>query len=194
MQTLNVKFKGIDTLLVNNPQTSDPLNKYAKEHKRIYSKRSKTDEDVLKMREIELRSKIYWDDEIGLYVPSTWVLASITGISWARGKVSKTAIRSAVFPSEPKLKLEFEGSSSIKEPIDIVKNDKFHNVVSLKQGQNRLVKASPIFHKWSFRLDIDFDPSVINENELKDLITHGAMYGGFGDFRPTHGRATVEFQ
>lgn len=194
MQTLKFKLKGYDSLLVNNPQTSDPLNKYAKEMKNISGKRKKTDEDIIAMREIELRAKIYWDSEIGIYVPSTWIVAAIAGVSWSKAKIKKADIRSSVFPTAPKLKLNYSGMNTVKEPIDIVKNAEFHNVVSIKQGQVRVVKATPIFNGWSVDVEVDFDNTVLNEAELKSLIVQASTYGGYGDFRPTYGRATVEFE
>lgn len=194
IQALTIKYTGLDSLLQNNPQMSDPLNKYSKEMKLVTGKRKKTDDDILTMREIELRAKIYWDEALGgIYVPSTWVTASIQGVSWSKAKIKKADIRACVFVTEPKLKLTYEGMEKVKKPLDIVKQDQFHNVASLKQGQVRVVKATPIFHGWSFAATVEFDDSIINERELKELIEYGAAFGGFGDFRPTHGRATVEF-
>jgi hypothetical protein len=193
MKTIKVKYTGVDEILFNNPQMSDPLNKYTKEMKTFSGKRKKTDDDVLTMRKIELRAKIYHDDELGIYVPSTWVTASIQGVSWAKAKVKKADIRASVFVTQPKLKLHYEKMNLVKNPIDIVNNEHFHKVLSLKQGQVRVVKATPVFNKWSFECDIDFDDTIINESELKGLIKYGATFGGFGDFRPTYGRANVEF-
>jgi len=194
MKSITVIYTGIDTLLQNNPQMSDPLNKYSKEMKTISGKRKKTDDDIVAMREIELRAKMYWDEGMGVYIPSSWVTASIQGVSWSRAKIKKADIRAAVFVTEPKLKLTYDGMDTVKAPLDIVKNERFHRVMSLKQGQVRVVKAAPQFSKWSFEAEIEFDPEIINEAELKALIEYGAAYGGFGDFRPTFGRANVEFK
>ena len=98
-----------------------------------------------------------------------------------------------MFPTKPKIKLSYDGMEKVSTPVDIVKNSDFHNVVSLKQGQVRVVKAAPIFNNWSAEIELDYDDSVINLSELKTLLEHSACYGGFGDFRPTHGRATVDF-
>ena len=194
MKSITVIYTGIDTLLQNNPQMSDPLNKYSKEMKTISGKRKKTDDDIVAMREIELRAKMYWDEGMGVYIPSSWVTASIQGVSWSRAKIKKADIRAAVFVTEPKLKLTYDGMGTVKAPLDIVKNERFHRIMSLKQGQVRVVKAAPQFAKWSFEAEIEFDPEIINESELKALIEYGAAYGGFGDFRPTFGRANVEFK
>lgn len=194
MKSLNVKITGIEPLLLNNPQSVDPFNRYAKASKEITAKRKKTDEDLLKLREIELESKIYWDDAIGLWVPSTWIIAAIAGQSWAKAKIKKAEIRSCVFINSSKIKLNYAGESKVKEKVDIVKNEQFHTVLNLKQGQVRVCKAAPIFHDWSFKFELLFDDSIINESDLKNLIDIAAKFGGFGDFRPTYGRAMAEFK
>jgi hypothetical protein len=193
IQTITARYTGIDSLLQNNPQMSDPLNRFSKEMKQITGKRKKTDDDIAAMRDLEVRAKIYFDDEMGIYVPSTWVTASIAGISWARAKIKKGDIRACVFATQQKLKLNYDGMERVQKPMDIVGDQSFHLIQSLKQGQVRVVKATPVFHNWSFECTLEFDDSIINEAELKQLIQYGAKFGGFGDFRPTYGRAMVEF-
>lgn len=192
IQSIHVTFSGIDQLLQNNPQTSDPLNKYAKEMKKISSKRKKQDDDILEMRRIEMRSKMYWDDEIGVYVPSSWVMAALCANSWSRAKIKKADIRAAVFATDWKLPLDYKGKPSVSEPLDIVDNEDFQLVKSLKQGQVRVVKAIPAFSEWSFSCRIEFDDSMVSGDELTGLIEYSAKFGGFGDFRPTYGRAIPE--
>jgi len=192
IQSMNVTFRGIDQLLQNNPQTSDPLNKYTKEMKKITAKRKKVDDDILEMRRIEMRSKMYWDEEIGVYVPSSWVMASICSNSWSRCKIKKSDIRAAVFVTAWKLPLEYDGKKGVTDPLDIVDDEKFQCIKSLKQGQVRVVKAAPVFSNWEFSCEIEYDDAIISEADMVSLIEYGSKYGGFGDFRPTYGRAIPE--
>ena len=62
----------------------------------------------------------------------------------------------------------------------------------LPQGGVRVPKHCPIFHDWSFEFGIDYDDTVLDEDDLLALLKQAAYYGGFGDFRPTFGRCTVE--
>ncbi|MBY3789543.1 hypothetical protein HPQ32_14035 [Photobacterium carnosum] len=194
MEQLKVKITGIEPLLLNNPQTVDPFNKYARAAKLITAKRKKTDEDLYRLREIGIESKIYFDDVVGLYIPSTWITASIASQSWAKAKIKKADIRSCVFINQSKIKLNYTGMDKVKEKVDVVNNDQFHAVLNLKQGQVRVTKAAPIFHDWSFEFEVLFDDTIINESELKGLIEFGAKFGGYGDFRPTYGRSFATFE
>jgi hypothetical protein len=39
---------------------------------------------------------------------------------------------------------------------------------------------------------VEFDDTVVDFGSLNRIVERSAMYGGFGDFRPTFGRATAE--
>ena len=192
IKNLKVKFDGMSPLLQNNAQTVDIFNKYSKLKKPLTSKRSKTDEDVLELRNIEVESKVYFDEEIGIYVPQKWLSASLAKNSWAVIKVKKDHVRAGIFIIEDKTKLHFDGDNKVKTIKDIAKNEKFVTTLILPQGQVRLAKSFPIFHKWSFSFNIDYDDSIFNFSELKQLLEYCGKYNGFGDFRPTYGRALCE--
>lgn len=194
MKSLTVQIKGIEPLLINNPQAVDPFNKYSRAAKEITSKRKKTDEDLLKLREIEIESKLYFDEKVGVWIPATWITAAIAAQSWAKAKIKKADIRSCVFVNESKIKLNYAGMDKVKTKTDVVKNEMFHTVLNLKQGQVRVCKAAPIFNDWSVEFEILFDDTIINASDLKNLIEIAAKFGGFGDFRPTYGRALATFK
>jgi len=192
-QSFNVKFTGFTPLLLNNPQTVDSFNKYSIAKKKYTSKRSKTEEDVLALRELEIESKLYFDDELKVYVPTAWVIAMIAKNAWAIAKVKKETIRGGVFVQKEKAKLSYDSDNLVKKLSDISGNEKFTRTLILPQQQVRLAKSFPIFHNWSFSVELEFDNKIVDESSLKQILEHRALYGGFGDFRPTYGRCKVEF-
>jgi hypothetical protein len=192
IKTLTAKFTGISPLLQNNPQTVDPFNHYAKLKKPLTSKRSKTEEDLLMIREIEVESKVFFDDELGVYVPTRWVLAAIAKNSHALAKIAKAKVRGAVFTVSEKAKLHYDGMDVVKTKKDIVKNERFVTTLILPQQQVRLAKNFPIFHKWSFEVELEYDDTIIDTIDMKRILEYSGKYGGFGDFRPTYGRCLAE--
>lgn len=192
MEEIRIKVSGISPLLLNNPQSVDPFNEYKIASSKITSKRTKTEEDHYRLREIEVRSKIYWDDDTGIYIPSSWIIAAIGQNSNALCKIGKAKIRGAVFVESDKIKLNYESQNKVKTPEDIVKNKFFHHLMILKQGQVRVPKLAPIFHRWSFETTLETDPAILDSSDVERILHHSAKYGGFGDFRPTFGRARVE--
>jgi len=193
IRTAKYTITGNSPLLLNNPQTVDRFNVYAKRMSQINAKKTRrTDADYLELRDLEIRSKIYWDDGDGIYVPSRWILAALAKMSHGVVKISKANLRGTVFAVEDKLPLNYRNKSRVKSPEDIIKQDEFRHVMLLPQGGVRIAKATPIFHDWSFSGTLEYDDTQIDPESLERLLQHVSKYGGFGDFRPTFGRATAE--
>lgn len=189
METIRYRIEGVEPLLLNNPQTVDVFNEYSKLKTVITNKKKKTDDDIIELRRLEVLSKTYFDENIGVYVPSKWMGAQIASNGWARVKIKKSDIRACVFSVEPKIKLHYTGMDKVKTVDDISNNPQFVKTMLLKQGQSKLAKCSPIFNDWHFESAIEFDPAMIDKTTLIRLMDYGAAYNGFGDFRPTYGRA-----
>lgn len=190
MEILRYTISG-NTLLINNPQSVDVFNKYAKAKKQITGKRKKTDEDHIELRRLEVESKIYFDKLLKVFIPSSWVMAAIAGRSFKQAKISKADIRSSVFTNEEKIKLHYADDHLVNELSDISGNPIFVKTLLLKQGQVKLAKSAPCFKNWSFSSSLVFDPEIIDESSLIQILKSAALYGGFGDFRPTYGRAEL---
>lgn len=193
IQSALVKITGMDYLLQNNPQTVDPFNRYSKAKKAITNKRTgKTEDDLIELGNIETESKIYFDDALGVYVPNRWLTEAICTAAFSTVKIGKDKMRGGVFATDSKAKLEYDDMKKVKTIADVVMNPKFRHRAMLPQGQVRVPKDFPIFKNWSFETIIEFDDSVIDFEGLKRIIERTAKYVGFGDFRPTFGRATAE--
>lgn len=193
IQQIAVTFNGTRSLLLNNPQMVDRFNKFTKLIAPINAKRTRrTDEDYLHLADLEVEAKTYFDDELGVYVPSRWVMAGLAKSTYKVAKISKADVRSAVSINQDKVSLMYEGMEKVKTIADIVKNSDFRHKMILPQGQIRIAKSMPIFHNWSFSFSLAFDDTVLDFDDLQRALQHSATYGGFGDFRPSFGTATAE--
>lgn len=193
-KTIKIKVSGISNLLQNNPQSVDPFNSYSVAKKKLTSKKSKTESDLLKLKDIEVESKIFFDKELGVYIPSSWILSSIASNSFAQAKIAKQKIRGAVFTTEHKIKLVYKDMDKVKKITDIVGNENFIHKMILPQRGVRLAKYFPIFEDWSFESEVEYDSVILDAEDLKKILTYGANYNGFGDFRPTYGRAEISYE
>ena len=193
IQQARIVVTGISPLLQNNPQTVDPFNHYAKSKKAITNKRTaKTDDDLLELGNLETESKLYFDDEVGVYIPATWITEAIICTGFSVAKIGRAKMRGGLFATEPKIKLKYRGMNKVKTITDVVMNSEFRHRMLLKQGQVRVPKDAPIFHDWSFETAVEFDDTVVDMGSLRRIVERSAKYGGFGDFRPTFGRANAE--
>ncbi len=192
IKTISVKFTGISPLLQNNPQTVDVFNYYSKKKKPLVKKGAKrTDEDTMAMRIIDVESKIFLDEDTGVYIPDGWMTAFLASNTKPRSFTLKD-VRGGIFTTHHKAKLSFDGMNLVKTKEDISGNDKFIYLRTVKQGQIRLVKPFPIFHEWSFEYELEYEDTMFDIDELTAHIKHNAKYGGFGDFRPSFGRCIAE--
>lgn len=194
MRNAEISITGVSPLLMNNPQTVDRFNGFAKRMAAINAKKTRrTDDDYLELRDLEMESKTYFDKGgVGIYVPSSWLSEAIATAAFRVAKISRADIRGALFTTEEKIPLKFRDMDKVKAITDIIKNENFRIVLNLPQGQTRLAKAFPIFHQWSFKTSVEFDDKIIDPDSVTRIVEHTAKYGGFGDFRPKFGRAAAE--
>lgn len=183
---------GTSPLLMNNPQTVDPFNKFSKLKKPLTSKKQKTEEDLIELGNLDVESKLYFDELLGVYVPATWLTEAIITTAFAVAKIGRNKMRGGLFATEPKIPLTYADMKDVKRPSDVVYSQKFRHRMILPQQNVRIAKDAPIFHDWSFTTVIEFDDKIVDFPTLKRIVEHAAKYGGFGDFRPTFGRAVAE--
>lgn len=190
---LKVTYKGIRPLILANPQTVDRFNPYARRMAAINAKKTnRTDDDYRELADLEVRSRSYWNDDTGVYVPGRWVLASIAQNSNAIAKVSKLKIRGSLFVDQETLPLTYAHQNKVKTIDDIVGNEVFRLRMILPQKGVRVAKSMPHFLDWSFSANLTYDEKTIDPDQLEAVIKYSAERVGFGDFRPTFGRCTAE--
>jgi hypothetical protein len=193
IRTAQVSIQGVTPLLMNNPQTVDRFNGFSRRMAQINAKKTRrTDDDYLELRDLEIEAKTYFNADLGVYAPTSWLAEAVATAAFKVAKISRADIRGAMFTTADKVKLQYRDMDKVQDITDVVKNESFRLMLTLPQGQVRVVKAFPIFHKWSFATDLAFDDKIIDPDSLTRIVQHTAKYGGFGDFRPKFGRATAE--
>ena len=73
---MKVKVKGVSPLLIHNGRCANPLDPYAKRMKALTSKRNKTEDDLDAILELQWEASLYWDDNLGLHMPSENLFAA----------------------------------------------------------------------------------------------------------------------
>ena len=126
IKEISVKINGISPLLMHNPQTVDRFNPYTKRMAQINAKKkNRTDEDYRELASIEMASSLYFDTNLGVYVPTRWILSAYAKHSFSIGKVSKANVRRSVFTLQDNVKLHYAQMDKVKESIDVVNNSFF---------------------------------------------------------------------
>ena len=69
-KVFDVQIEGISPIIFHNLRLANPLGEYAKKIKEITAKKKKTDAELIKLQELEFLGSLYYNDEIGVYIPN----------------------------------------------------------------------------------------------------------------------------
>jgi len=185
-EKLEVKIKGVSPLILHSNQTADPLNEHTKAIKKVSSVRKKTDKDHEQLAELEWRAALYVNDDGKVIVPGDCIKAML--IESAKKQKLGKAFKPAVFCFDDAL-VEYDGPKNIDK---LYESGKFISRAVVKVMQARIVRTRPIFHDWKLTFTLDYLPTEIDVDQVKDaMITAGRLIG-LCDWRPVHGRFEVE--
>lgn len=186
METITFKING-PALLVHSIRLANPLDPITKRMKALTSIRKKTDENLADIADIEFEGGLYHDEVIGPYIPGMWLDACMID----GGKLQKngTKIRQSALVLEDMVPLQYEGPRTLAK---LIADPKFRDVRAVTIGQAKLMRCRPKFTNWSAQFSVQFDPQLINRNELEAALHAAGQCKGLGDFRPRFGRFTAE--
>lgn len=172
-------------LLMHNGRLSNPMDPYTKRLKELTGARTKTDETHAAIMRAEFEGGLYWDEDLGPYLPAEMVEAGIK----EGGRVSKNGkkIEAGVFIMESRVRLDYEGPRSIDGLYP-----KFSKVSGVRVQKNRVIRTRPCFHNWSATFTLQAVPDLVNEEDIIRAIEDAGRVKGIGDWRPRCGRFVLK--
>lgn len=185
---MKVRLIGTSAMLHHNVQQADPLNKYAKEMKKISGKRNKTEEDHKKMAEIEFMAGLYIGEDGDFVVPSEMIEAVL--INAAKKEKSGPIAKSSVYCHDDFKFTKYAGPDDLNERL----NDKRcydRRIVSLVKA--KIARTRPKFIGWEIEGVVLYDHNHVNKDDLKRWFEVAGSIVGIGDYRPKFGRFEVKF-
>lgn len=184
-----LRIQGTTPLIMHNAQLSDPLNQFTRALKEMTSKRIKTEDDLKEMARREWAGGLYFNPEIGPYIPGQNVERSLLDAA-RMNKLGKT-IERGVFVTTNENPLIYSGSRDIEKMID---DENFRLMSSVKVGQQRVMRCRPLFRDWAIKAELYVDETQLDLSSLRGIVERAGKFIGLGDWRPRYGRyiATVE--
>ena len=186
MQIIKFRITGTKPLLMHSDKFADPLNPATKAHKELTSKRKKSDEDHEAIAKSEWLGGLYYDEDLGPYLPGVMLDAVI--VSGAKLSKLGTHVKRSVEVMDFKVPLVYDGPRTPQELWDA----RFYDARSVKVQAARLMRYRPLFMSWSAEFDVVFDEESINQEQVVKCLVDGGLYAGIGDYRPKFGRFSVE--
>lgn len=198
METVRLQGMG-QPMLMHSDTLANPLAPETIAHKILTSKRKKTDEDYWQIAYSEWKNSMYWDDEIGVYLPVFNVRKSL--IEGARLRKLGKQIERGVYFDEEKITLkrfdrkkffeenEFSVKNYPKTQDDMWRNHtEYADARTVVVNRSKLYRYRPCFRNWTLDVKFLYDIEVIT---LEDIIISFEAAGqriGIGDFRPLYGK------
>ena len=184
---VDVHIEGIAPMMMHNGGLADPTNYWAKEIKKYSSKRKKTDDDHWKLKELEFKGGLYFDDNTGPYIPDTWIEKNIRdgAAEFKQGKL----ILSGVVCTEEKIKLIYDGP---EDPDEMFKDARFVDTRGVVVQRQRIMRTRPKFPAWEAKFQLQILKEVISPNDVERALDKAGLLKGLGDYRPKYGRYVVK--
>lgn len=194
MNSITFRITGRGPLMMDNNQTADPRNEYAKRLKELHkaSKRKGADVDAILEKQSILRVKagLYWNKELGLYIPAANLRAAfIDGAKLDR--MGANCKRYAIIAGPAKL--IHNGS----DDLDELANDPRYRYDSImKSGMVQVPTTRAIVPEWSCEFTINYSGNdKMNRDDIIHFVTQSGNFCGIGASRGYgFGRFSVEVQ
>ena len=178
MKKLHVVLNGTSPLIEHSPKCVNPLHPLAKEMKLLTSKRKKTEEDLIKIFDLEWESGVYWDDSIGLVIPNECIAA--TFLAGAKMNKNGSQFQKYVHIMDGLAPLDIGEVQS----YDKLKTDvRFRDVRSVCVQKARVIRTRPRFNTWRTEFDLMFDETKIDLDTVILAIENAGNYIGICEMR-----------
>lgn len=186
MKTLKVTWKGISPLIMHSCQCVNPLHPISREMKKYTSKKKKTEEDLLKIADLQWEAGAYWQDGLGLYIPAENVEATIRN----GGKANKKGKDIEKYVNVIDLYIPFNyGENLTKEQL--IKSYEYRDNRIMVISRNRVPVTRPRFDQWNITFNLSYNEEKIDLDEIIDAMEYSGQYVGLCDSRPKYGKFVI---
>lgn len=183
MKILKFKIEGVCPLLQHDDKTANPFNDYSKQLKAISSKRKKTEDDLLEMARIEWLAALYYTPQNSYFMKAECFEGAFYEAAKTKklGKTFKEAVR---IPDTPLFHFEHEALT----PEQLFLMDDYKDFRTIRVQRAKILRCRPIFNEWNCEVEIWYEETRLDEQELKDIVNYAGRYIGICDYRPKYGR------
>ena len=189
MQSIKFKMTGVCPLMLNNPQTVNPMNEYAKALKELTSKRSKTDDDQNEIFHLKFLASCYYNDKGQYIIPANMIAKSFE--SAAKENKLGAKFQRSVFVLKDSV-LKFKDNGCPPEELWQNHSDTYVDIRPVGIQKSKVVTARMIVPEWSLEGELYYDDTQLNKSEVWLAMTNAGLRYGIGTYRACYGRYTVK--
>lgn len=193
MKKFTITLTGEAPLLMHNAQLSDKFNPITREMAKITAKRTKkTDDDEWELRRLEFMGGLYYDPDLGPFIPAENMEASLAKAAGLtrNGQDVKRGVRI----NTAQAPLMYDGPRDRDGLWNGGDTAGHAHFASVKVGQARIIRTRPVFRKWMVEFDGIIDPNILDPESLDEFLGKAGTMIGLGDWRPRYGTFTHELK
>lgn len=183
MKTIKIELKGLSPLLMHSTRSVNPLDPLNIELKKLTEKRKKTEEDYRKISDLEWLLSLYWDDNIGLYIPAENIERCVQNAG--KNKRKGAAFERGFSCVDMQIPLDI-GEKLTKD--EMFKDFRFRDVRSMVVDRKRIMRTRARFNMWKCSFLAMYDESVLNFRDVVEALDYAGKYVGLCDSRPKYGK------
>ena len=186
MKNLLVTWKGATPLIMHSCQCVNPLHPISIEMKKYTSKRKKTEEDLMKIADLEWEAGAYWKDGLGLYIPAENVEATI--INGAKANRKGSDIEKYCDVTDLYIPFEY-GENLTKE--ELIASYEYRDTRVMTVMRSKILRTRPRFDQWEITFNFRYDEEKIDIATITQAMEYAGAYVGLCDSRPKYGKFVV---
>jgi hypothetical protein len=160
---------------------------FARELKKLTSKRDKTDADLAELAHVEWLGSLYLHEGAPC-LPGELLEAVLLEAARKRRKGKQVA---AGVYCDGNFPLQYDGPQSLEA---LWEDERFRFTTGVRVKQNRTMRTRPRFDGWAAAVGVTYNDELVNPADMTDLFTLAGEQIGLGDWRPKFGRFLVEPQ
>jgi hypothetical protein len=183
---------GIRPLLMHNGRLADPLDEHAKALKVVTSKKKKTDDDHIEIGRVEFVGGLYFDEELGPYIPADNLQTLIEKGAQKRkmGPLFKALVEVPPPDEADGYALSYEGPRTMP---GLWNDKKFVLRKGCRVSSSRVIRTRARFPTgWKLTFPVFVLDKGPTKEQVHDAIADAGILLGLGDYRPRYGRFEVE--
>lgn len=187
MKRLQINWRGTTPLIMNSCAGVNPLHPIQIEIKKITSKKTKTEEDLINLANLEWLIRLYWDEQNNRpYIPAENIEATIiNGAKFVKkGKDIERYFR--VLDLKPALDYR---ATFTKEQLQA--DLKYRDTRPMNVQRSKVLRTRPRFDIWETKFTAMYDEEKIDLQTIVTALEYAGKYVGTCDSRPKYGQFTT---
>jgi hypothetical protein len=184
-QQATLVLNGASPLLVKSGEF-DPDGEQYRAFEHLSMQRSKTQDEKQRLRELEWRIALYFDAEIGPYIPAKNLMELLreAATKWRKGEEVRRSLRVIDY----RVPILYDGP---REESTLWEAGYRKNLLVSNGGVNRgrVFRCRPMFEEWALAAEIAYDPEELDFDTLELVVARSQRFGlgdgraiGFGAF------------